>query len=69
MTYSEFWVSVLNEHSTTQDNLRLGQRYFNRLAHCRPPIASALADSKRDPFYQSYVSQETHNWVYKLWDS
>lgn len=68
MTYEEFWVTVLQEHSTQQDDMRLGQRYFNRLAQCRPQVAQLLQGSNNDPFYQNRVPFQTHAWTKKLWD-
>jgi len=69
ITYEEFLADVHQnyENQSGEDDLRLGQIYFDMLCSVRPWIAEQLRGSKLDPFLMERITQVLSNFVRERW--
>lgn len=67
LSYDSFRLAVQQEWAE-QEELRLGQMYFNWLRVVKPEIANRLRGSLRDPFHKNEIPWETEECVREMWD-
>jgi hypothetical protein len=68
MTYEEFMTNVLNKYDEhPDDNIRLGQLFFNELLNVRPSIAEELRASSLDPFHRHRIDKEVETFTRERW--
>ena len=66
MTYDYFLIIVASETKKNR-NMRYGQVWGNMLSVYRSELAHEINGTPLDPFYQSDVAEETHEFVRGRW--
>jgi hypothetical protein len=68
MTFQEFMEDVLNKYNDHKnDDIRLGQLFFNELCKTRPEIAEEIRGSMLDPFFKHRITNVVEQFVRERW--